>query len=231
MPSEPDGIGIISVTSENAASLRSPRTSPERPAGTCSKSGLGPCQSVAVGNHNDELIALQTAFQYGPKPWTFDVESAGNVGDDVDAWFFRFEVGKLSLQFAPAPGQVCRHLRLLHLCRQRVEEVICTPISLGAPAFDHRTHRADAIAQVTAKVLALREHACCGLKFLCCASRAALIEARIGRGEELHPLRVSEVAKLVEELEYGRKICRRALQAEAVYYAVDQPGGKCQHEV
>src|SRR5258705_13930208 len=57
-----------------------------------------PCQSVAVGNHKFELMALQAAFQYGLKPFAFEVEAAGNVGDDFGIWLLRLEIGHLSLQ-------------------------------------------------------------------------------------------------------------------------------------
>jgi hypothetical protein len=55
---------------------------------------------MAVGNHNCKLVALDAAFQYGFKPFAFEIESAANVGDNFGVRLFRFEVGNLSLQIA-----------------------------------------------------------------------------------------------------------------------------------
>ena len=42
-----------------------------------------PCESVAVGNHNTELISLVKSFQYGEESFALPVEASADVGDDV----------------------------------------------------------------------------------------------------------------------------------------------------
>ena len=43
----------------------------------------GPCEPVAVGNHNTELISLVKSFQYGEESFALPVEASADVGDDV----------------------------------------------------------------------------------------------------------------------------------------------------
>ena len=42
-----------------------------------------PCDPVAVGNHNTELISLVKSFQYGEEFFALPVEASADVGDDV----------------------------------------------------------------------------------------------------------------------------------------------------
>ena len=42
-----------------------------------------PCEPVAVGNHNTELISLVKSFQYGEESFALPVEASADVGDDV----------------------------------------------------------------------------------------------------------------------------------------------------
>ena len=52
----------------------------------CDTLTADPCPSVAVGNHNAELSAVQTAFQYGAKSWSLEGESTGIIGNDFGIW-------------------------------------------------------------------------------------------------------------------------------------------------
>ena len=42
-----------------------------------------PCEAVAVGNHNAELISLVKSFQYGEQSFALPVEASADASDDV----------------------------------------------------------------------------------------------------------------------------------------------------
>ena len=57
-------------------------------------------ESVAVGNHKCELIALVNSFQYGSKSLSAVVESGCNVGDDFSVGVLLLHEGDLPLEVA-----------------------------------------------------------------------------------------------------------------------------------
>ena len=62
--------------------------------------GPEPGQSVSVGNHKRELIALVNSFQYGSKSFAPVVESGCNVSDDLCVWEVFLHEGDLSVEVA-----------------------------------------------------------------------------------------------------------------------------------
>ena len=62
--------------------------------------GPEPGESVAVGNHKCELIALVNSFQYGSKSLSAVVESGCNVGDDFSVGVLLLHEGDLPLEVA-----------------------------------------------------------------------------------------------------------------------------------
>ena len=62
--------------------------------------GPEPGESVAVGNHKCELIALVNSFQYGSKSFAPVVESGCDVSDDLCVWEVFLHEGDLSVEVA-----------------------------------------------------------------------------------------------------------------------------------
>ncbi|MCI0714430.1 MAG: hypothetical protein L0154_30020 [Chloroflexi bacterium] len=75
------------------------------------KLNADPCESMAVGNHKGELIALQTSFQYGSKLLPFEMKPVADVADAFRMRFLALEILNLPLRLILLSADKCLNMK------------------------------------------------------------------------------------------------------------------------